>query len=118
MLYYNRTDLSYRIDVAISNNSKKCTICHYWFFNHGFKFQEFVCNGCHVLSWINGTLKKMMEKIPMMILYMIYIIYGIIYDIYDIIYDMWYMIKYMIYIIYDTYDITLKNAVTLSKRVI
>ena len=50
MLYYNRTDLSYRIDVAISNNSKKCTICHYWFFNHGFKFQGFVGNGCHVLS--------------------------------------------------------------------
>ena len=51
----------------------------------------------------------MMEKIPMMILYMIYIIYGIIYDIYDIIYDMWYMIKYMIYIICDTYDIIEKS---------
>ena len=25
-------------------------ICHYWFFNHGFKFQDFVCNGCHVLT--------------------------------------------------------------------
>ena len=22
-------------------------ICHYWFFNHGFKFQDYVCNGCH-----------------------------------------------------------------------
>ena len=54
----------------------------------------------------------------MMILYLIYIIYGIIYDIYDTIYDMWYMIKYMIYIIHDTYDITFKNAVTLLKRVI
>ena len=21
-------------------------ICHYWFFNHGFKFQDSVCNGC------------------------------------------------------------------------
>ena len=25
-------------------------ICHYWFFNHGFKFQDSVCNGCHVLT--------------------------------------------------------------------
>ena len=21
-----------------------------WFFNHGFKFQDFVCNGCHGLT--------------------------------------------------------------------
>ena len=25
-------------------------ICHYWSFNHGFKFQDSVCNGCHVLT--------------------------------------------------------------------
>ena len=24
-------------------------ISHYWIFNHGFKFQAFVCNGCHDL---------------------------------------------------------------------
>ena len=22
---------------------------HYWYFNHGFKFQILVCNGCHDL---------------------------------------------------------------------
>ena len=25
-------------------------ICHYWFFNHGFKFQNSVCNGWHDLT--------------------------------------------------------------------
>ena len=25
-------------------------ICHYWFFNHGFKFEDTVCNGCHNLT--------------------------------------------------------------------
>ena len=25
-------------------------ICHYWFFNHGFKFQDSVHNGCHNLT--------------------------------------------------------------------
>ena len=25
-------------------------ICHYFFFNHVFKFQDSVCNGCHHLS--------------------------------------------------------------------
>ena len=27
-------------------------ICHYWFFNHGFKFQNSVCNGCHDLTML------------------------------------------------------------------
>ena len=25
-------------------------ICHYWFFNYGFQFQDSVCNGCHGLT--------------------------------------------------------------------
>ena len=29
MLYYDRIDLSEGIDVAKSNNSKECIICHY-----------------------------------------------------------------------------------------
>ena len=27
-------------------------ICRYWFFNHGLKFQDFVCNGCHNLTML------------------------------------------------------------------
>ena len=27
-------------------------ICHYWLFNHGFKFQDSVCNGCHVFTML------------------------------------------------------------------
>ena len=27
-------------------------ICHYWVFNHGFKFQDYVCNGCHDLTMV------------------------------------------------------------------
>ena len=26
-------------------------VCHYWFFNHGFKFQNFFSNGCHDLVY-------------------------------------------------------------------
>ena len=33
-----------------SNASKVCMIWHYWFFNHGFKLQDSVCNGCHHLT--------------------------------------------------------------------
>ena len=50
MLYYDRIDISERTDLAKSSNSKECMICHYWFFNHGLKFQDSVCNGCHVFT--------------------------------------------------------------------
>ena len=40
MLYYNRIDVSKENDPAKSSNRKECLICHYWYFNHGFKFQE------------------------------------------------------------------------------
>ena len=50
MLYYDRIDVSKGIDLAKSNNSKECMICHYWFFNQWFKFQDSVCDGCHDLT--------------------------------------------------------------------
>ena len=50
MLYYNIIDISEGIDPTKGNRSKDGMICHYWFFNHGFKFQDSVCNGCHDLT--------------------------------------------------------------------
>ena len=50
MLYYDRTDLREGIDLTKSYRSKECMICHYRYFNHGFKFQDSACNGCHDLS--------------------------------------------------------------------
>ena len=46
MLQYERIDVSEGIDVNKTNSSKEC----YWFFKDvGFKFEEHICNGCHVL---------------------------------------------------------------------
>ena len=53
MLYYERIDVSKGIVLAKGNNSKECMICHYWFFNHGFKFLDSVCNGCHDLGTLS-----------------------------------------------------------------
>ena len=50
MLYYNRIDKSEGTNLAKGSNSKECMICHCWFFNHGFKFKDYVCNGCHDLT--------------------------------------------------------------------
>ena len=58
MLYYDWIDTSKEIDFAKSNNSKKCVICHYWIFNHGFKFQSYVCNGCHDLTMFSLNLSN------------------------------------------------------------
>ena len=52
MLYHDRIDLSEGIDPGKSNNSKECIACLYWFFNHGFEFQDFVCNVCHDLTML------------------------------------------------------------------
>ena len=49
MVCDDKVNISERIDLAKSNNSKECMICHYWFFNHEFNFQDKVCNGCHDL---------------------------------------------------------------------
>ena len=53
MLYYDRIDISEGIDLAKSNNSEECMICHYYFFNLGFNFQDYVCNGCHDLTMLS-----------------------------------------------------------------
>ena len=27
-------------------------VCHYWFFNHGYRIQDSVCNDCHDLAML------------------------------------------------------------------
>ena len=54
MLYYDRIDISRGVDLTKSNSSKECVICHYWFFNHGFKFQGSICNDCHYWFFNHG----------------------------------------------------------------
>ena len=53
MLYYDIIDISKGIDPTKSNKSRECMICHYWFFNQEFKFQYYVCNGCHNLTMLS-----------------------------------------------------------------
>ena len=52
--YYNIIDVT-RLnltDVAKSNNGEEYVLFRYWFFNHKFKFQNFVFNGCHDLMML------------------------------------------------------------------
>ena len=57
MLYYDRIDVSKKIDVNKISESKECDIGHYWYFlNKGFKFQLNVCNRCHDLLMMSMNL--------------------------------------------------------------
>ena len=50
-LQYDIIDVSEGIDLNKTSISKKCDICHYWYFKDvGYKFQLYVCNGCHGIS--------------------------------------------------------------------
>ena len=58
MLWYQKIDVSERIDANKTSASKECGLCHYWFFkNIGFKFEEPVCNKFHDLLMIAYSLK-------------------------------------------------------------
>ena len=51
MLYYERIDVSEETYINKPNESKECMIFHYWYFlDNGYKFESYVCNGCHDLS--------------------------------------------------------------------
>ena len=50
MQEYVRMDVSKGTDVNMTNESKECDICHYWYLaDKGFKFEPYLCNGCHDL---------------------------------------------------------------------
>ena len=50
MLEYDTIDISEEIDINKTNASKKCKICHYWYFKDiVFKYESHLCNGYHSL---------------------------------------------------------------------
>ena len=51
MISYEKIDKSEGIDFNKGENSVKCMICNYYYFKDiGFKYQPYVCNGCHDFS--------------------------------------------------------------------
>ena len=53
MLEYESIDISDGIDVDMSDKSKECGFCHYWYFlDKNFSYGPYLCDGCY----------KMMQK--------------------------------------------------------
>ena len=47
----------------ISNKSKECMICYYWYFlDLNYTYEPYVCNGCHNISMMAFEL----ENIPIL----------------------------------------------------
>ena len=48
MLEYERIDISEGIDVNMSNKSKECMLCHYWYFLHkNISYGPYLCDECY-----------------------------------------------------------------------
>ena len=48
-------------------------VCDYWFFDHGFKFKDSVCNGCHNLIYIlniSDILLSLLKVLVIVVLFM------------------------------------------------
>ena len=61
MPYFDRTNDSEGIDINNTSTSKKCDICHYWYFlDKVFKFQTDVCNGCHDVFMMSMNLRDLL----------------------------------------------------------
>ena len=59
MLEFEKIDISERIYFNKTNLSKECDISHYWYFkNIGFKYEPYLCNGCHDLIQKAMSLNK------------------------------------------------------------
>ena len=57
MLYFNGIDVSEKIDVNKTSESKECDICHYWYFvNKNSKLQPNVGKKCHDLLTMSMNL--------------------------------------------------------------
>ena len=59
MMQYDRIDVSEKIDINKTSGSKECILCYYWYFKDiNFKFQQYICNGCHTVSVMAYELKN------------------------------------------------------------
>ena len=59
MLVYERIDISDGINVNESDESKKCTLCHYWYFlDKNFSYGPYLCDGCYNMTQKCNKLKN------------------------------------------------------------
>ena len=59
MLAYERIDILHGIDVNKSDESKECTLCHYWYFlEKNFSYGPYLCDGRYNITQKCNKLKN------------------------------------------------------------
>ena len=59
MLQYDRINVSEETDINKTSESKKCMVCHYWYFKDiGYKSKLYFWNDCHAVSMMAYELKN------------------------------------------------------------
>ena len=59
MLAYERINISDGIDVNKSDESKECTLCHYWYFlDKNFSYEPYLCDGYYNMTQKCNKLKN------------------------------------------------------------
>ena len=76
MLEYQRIDISEGIDVDMSNKSKECMLCHYWYFlNKNFSYGPYLCDGCYNIMQKSNNFKNIAIVHVKKSVYRIYFLY-------------------------------------------
>ena len=76
MLEYDRIDISEGIDVDMSDKSKECMLCHYWYFlDKNFSYGPYLCNGCYNIVQKCNKLKNIAIVYVKKSAYRIYFLY-------------------------------------------
>ena len=58
LLVYEKIDISDDIDVDISDKSRECMLCHYWYFlDKSFNYGPYLCDGCYNMMQKSNKLK-------------------------------------------------------------
>ena len=59
MLEYEKVGISEEIDIDMSNKSKECMLCHYWYFlDKNFSYGPYLCNGCYNIMQKSNDFKN------------------------------------------------------------
>ena len=59
MLAYEKINISDGIDVGVSDKSKECMFCHYWYFlDKSFSYGPYLCDGCYNVEQKSNKLKN------------------------------------------------------------
>ena len=62
IIEYDRIDISQGINVDMSNKSKDCVLCHYWYFsNKNFSYGPYLCDGCYDISQKSADFKNIVH---------------------------------------------------------